>query len=63
MSRKENNKSETQRYNQLIVKEIRSMVANNPDKDFYEILYDLKILDCIDIYDYSSEQTYKTIVE
>ena len=45
MSRKERSKTERQEYNQKILKEIRSMVANNPDLRFGQILQILNIVE------------------
>lgn len=61
MSRKENSKTSTQSYNQKIVKEIRSVVANNPDKNFLEILFELNIIHDYDPYD-NSREVYERLI-
>lgn len=61
MSRKENNKTTTQYYNQEILREIRSVVANNPNKNFLEILFDLNIIHSYDNFD-PSEDIYNRLI-
>lgn len=65
MSRKETSKTERQEYNQKILKEIRSMVANNPDLRFGEVLCDLNIINLgalnNSVFE-ESEETYNRII-